>query len=119
MGSRTPEKKQDFRLEEVDDELLLYHPVRTTALYLNDTAALIWKLCDGRRSSVEIAALVVVDVVEGDTCLLEGIADPAVVLGADPVVVEGETGEIKGVCCDVGHRIKGENIQSEVGCGLL
>ena len=41
MGSRTPKKKQDFRLEEVDNELLLYHPVRTTALYLNDTAALI------------------------------------------------------------------------------
>ncbi len=57
MGSRTPKKKQDFRLEEVDDELLLYHPVRTTALYLNNTAALIWKLCDGRRSSVEIGAL--------------------------------------------------------------
>ena len=47
----------NFRLERVDDELLLFDPAQTKVLYCNDTASLIWELCDGKRTAPEIIAL--------------------------------------------------------------
>ncbi len=52
-----PKHISDYRLEGFEGELLLYHPVKTQAVYLNETAALIWRLCDGRRSVEEIRSL--------------------------------------------------------------
>jgi len=49
-----PKRKADYKLEEVDGELLLYHPGSTKILYCNETASLIWQLCDGTRSDEEI-----------------------------------------------------------------
>ena len=37
-------------IEEMDEEILLYHPSTHKAIHLNGTAAAIWKLCDGTRS---------------------------------------------------------------------
>ena len=39
-------------------EMVLYHPQLTNAVYLNPTAALIWGLCDGRRSVREIVGII-------------------------------------------------------------
>lgn len=52
-----PCPNSDFNLEEIDNELLLYHPARTRAVYLNQTAALVWQLCDTERSVAEIVSL--------------------------------------------------------------
>lgn len=52
-----PQQKPDFRLEQLDGELLLYHPSRTTIIYCNPTASLIWQLCDGARPVAEIVSL--------------------------------------------------------------
>jgi coenzyme PQQ biosynthesis protein PqqD len=52
-----PRRKPDFRLELLDDEIVLYHPTDTHMLYFNQTASLIWQLCDGQRSVEEIIAL--------------------------------------------------------------
>jgi len=52
-----PRQTADFRLEELDGELLLYHPGQTTIMYCNSTASLIWGLCDGQRSVQDIIAL--------------------------------------------------------------
>ncbi len=52
-----PRARPDYRLEKLDDELLLYHPSRTTIMYCNVTASLIWQLCDGQRTGQEIADL--------------------------------------------------------------
>jgi coenzyme PQQ biosynthesis protein PqqD len=52
-----PLPNADFNLEEIDNELLLYHPARTRAVYLNQTAALVWQLCDSERSVAEIVSL--------------------------------------------------------------
>ena len=57
--SRVPTPKPDYRLEELDGELLLYHPADTKTIYLNATASLIWNLCDGERSIDEIVELLV------------------------------------------------------------
>lgn len=52
-----PVPNLEFKLEELDNELLLYHPAKTKTVYLNETASLVWQLCDGKRNVGEIAAL--------------------------------------------------------------
>lgn len=52
-----PARKVDYRLEQLDDELLLYHPNETTILYMNQTASLVWGLCDGEHSVAKIIDL--------------------------------------------------------------
>jgi hypothetical protein len=52
-----PGRKADYRLEQLDDELLLYHPTETKILYLNQSASLVWGLCDGEHSVAEIVEL--------------------------------------------------------------
>jgi hypothetical protein len=55
--SHKPRQKPDFRLEEIDGELLLYHPTNTVIMYCNPSASVIWQLCDGERTVEEIAIL--------------------------------------------------------------
>ncbi len=52
-----PTPKKDCQLEEFDDELVLYDMESTQAIYLNETAALVFRLCDGKRSTGEIETL--------------------------------------------------------------
>ena len=52
-----PCQKPHYRLEKIDDELLLYHPSQTTIMYCNPSASLIWQLCDGERTIEEIISL--------------------------------------------------------------
>jgi hypothetical protein len=56
-SSKKPHRKMDYRLEMVDDELLLYHPGEAKILYCNQTASLVWQLCDGQRTVQEMVAL--------------------------------------------------------------
>jgi hypothetical protein len=55
--NKTPRRRPDYRLEKLGNETLLYHPTRAQALCLNETASLIWGLCDGKRTAAEIVAL--------------------------------------------------------------
>ena len=52
-----PRRKSDYRLEELDGELLIYHPTESNVVYCNQTASLIWHLCDGTHTAAEISAL--------------------------------------------------------------
>ena len=52
-----PRRKPDYRLEEIDGELLIYHPTETSVVYCNRTASLIWHLCDGTHTAAEISTL--------------------------------------------------------------
>ncbi len=54
-----PRRKPDYRLEVIDNELLLYHPVQTTILYCNQTALVIWQLCDGQRTTQAIIDMLI------------------------------------------------------------
>jgi hypothetical protein len=55
--SAKPKQKPDYNLEMIDGELLLYHLSETKILYFNETASLIWQLCDGQQSVGEIITL--------------------------------------------------------------
>jgi len=52
-----PLRNQDYRLEKMDEELLLFNPKTTNILYLNQTASLIWQLCDGQSNVQEMISL--------------------------------------------------------------
>jgi hypothetical protein len=51
-----PRRSEGYRVEALDDEILLYHPGQTRVIALNPTAALLWNLCDGSRTTGEIVA---------------------------------------------------------------
>jgi coenzyme PQQ biosynthesis protein PqqD len=55
--TQTPQRRAGYRLEAIEDEVLLFHPGQTRILYCNQTASLIWQLCDGERTVQEIIAL--------------------------------------------------------------
>ncbi len=54
---RKPCRNDGFRLEQMDDETLLYHPAGDKILQFNQTASIIWQLCDGQRSVDELIEL--------------------------------------------------------------
>lgn len=49
--------KKDYLLERIEGEITVYHPTLTTAVYLNESGALIWELCDGKRTISDIVGL--------------------------------------------------------------
>jgi len=54
MIDLVPRPVADVEVEVVDGEVLMYHPAQTRAVYLNPTAAVVWGLCDGKRSARDI-----------------------------------------------------------------
>lgn len=52
-----PLPRGDFKLVELEGESMLYSSDERKALYLNETASMLWKLCDGQRSIGAIADL--------------------------------------------------------------
>jgi hypothetical protein len=52
-----PSPRERYVVEDIDNESLIYRQAAKSAVYLNETATVIWKLCDGTRSAREIAAV--------------------------------------------------------------
>lgn len=46
----TPRRMPEYVLERTDSEYQLRHRGSDTAIYINETAALLWELCDGGKS---------------------------------------------------------------------
>ena len=53
--SATPRRRPRLRMERLGNELLLLDRKQAKTIYLNQTAALVWQLCDGSRTVTEIA----------------------------------------------------------------
>ena len=49
-----PRPRRNVNMQTFDSEAVLYVFERTEAIYLSETATLIWKLCDGERTIREI-----------------------------------------------------------------
>ena len=69
-----PRRKAEYRLEMIDNELLLFHPGETKILYCNESASVIWQLCDGQRTAEEIVALLEVAFPEAAGRIAEDVA---------------------------------------------
>ncbi len=52
-----PRHADSYRLEDFGDEVVLYNLETTRVVYLNDSASLIWRLCDGQRSIADLKSL--------------------------------------------------------------
>jgi hypothetical protein len=58
VSATHPAHSQGLEVNEVADGLVIYHPTKDRVHYLNATSSLIFELCDGSRSSEQIADLV-------------------------------------------------------------
>lgn len=85
-SSRIPRQVSGFTLERLDDELLLYHPGLTRTVHLNETASLIWQLCDGRRSSQQITALLQESYPDGGAQIVEDVETALMRLARDGAI---------------------------------
>jgi hypothetical protein len=47
---RVPTRRQNYHLAEMEAEFLLYNHETMTTIYLNESAATVWRLCDGQRT---------------------------------------------------------------------
>jgi hypothetical protein len=52
-----PQQRPDAFQATLDDEILVYHPDRMTAVALNPTASVIWQLCNGERTVADIVEI--------------------------------------------------------------
>ena len=52
-----PKQCKGFLVERMDGEVVLLHPGRNIIIHSNETAALIWQLCDGVHTVNEIVAI--------------------------------------------------------------
>jgi len=53
-----PVKNDACRMEELDDEILLYHPGNNKTLYINKSASIIWQLCTGEHTVADIVNMI-------------------------------------------------------------
>ena len=53
-----PARNDSCRMEELDDEVLLYNPANNKTLYINKSASIIWQLCNGEQSVAEIIKMI-------------------------------------------------------------
>jgi len=54
IRNRVPIPREGFQLAELEGESLLYSHEKMAMVYLNESAAAIWRLCDGERTVAEI-----------------------------------------------------------------
>lgn len=52
-----PARDPEYVLEQIGSDYQLRHRARDTAIFINDTAALLWELCDGKRTVGDIKKL--------------------------------------------------------------
>ena len=58
MNTLAPPKQCDgFVMEQLDGELVLFHPSRSIIIHANETAALVWQMCDGNNSVADIVRI--------------------------------------------------------------
>lgn len=65
----------NYFLEKIGSEITVYHPSLTTSLYLNETGALIWELCDGKRSISDLIDILIELYPESSDQIHHGVID--------------------------------------------
>jgi Coenzyme PQQ synthesis protein D (PqqD) len=75
-------------VEEMDDEILLYRPSTHKAIHLNGTAAVIWKLCDGTRTTQDLAGCLSAEFPSAQPSIAAEVQETVNLLLRDGVLVE-------------------------------
>ena len=70
-----PKRREEIRSEDIANETVLYDATRGQAVYLNDTAAIVWKLCDGTRTVNEMTALLARELGDSDGRIAADVAE--------------------------------------------
>jgi hypothetical protein len=70
-----PLRKQEYRLEKMDNELLLFNPQDLVVLYLNESASVVWQLCDGQRTISQIAELIAEAYPDAEKSILDDVQE--------------------------------------------
>ena len=70
-----PLRNPEYRLEKMDNELLLFNPQNLLVLYLNESASIVWQLCDGQRTNQQIAELIADAYPEATASILEDVQE--------------------------------------------
>ncbi len=65
----------DYLLEKIDNEITVYHPSLTTTIYLNETGAMIWKLCDGKKTIADMIDILTETYPESSKQIEAGVID--------------------------------------------
>ncbi len=52
-----PKQCKGFLIEKMEGELVLLHPTRNVIIHTNETAALVWQMCDGINSIPQIVEI--------------------------------------------------------------
>jgi len=77
-------------LEEMQEEALLYKLGEHKAIYLNASAAAIWRLCDGNRAANDIIDLLREKYPTSDASLQEDVAEAVDFLVREGALIEGQ-----------------------------
>jgi pyrroloquinoline quinone biosynthesis protein D len=64
-----------FFIEELEGECLLYRIGAHKAIHLNESASLIWKLCDGSRSMADIIAFLQQEYPDAQSTVVEDVRE--------------------------------------------
>jgi hypothetical protein len=70
-----PKRRDEIRSEDIANETVLYDAVRGQAVYLNDTAAIVWKLCDGTRTVNDMTTLLAKELGDTDGRIAADVAE--------------------------------------------
>jgi pyrroloquinoline quinone biosynthesis protein D len=87
-----PKQAFGFFVEEMEGENLLYRLGGHKAIHLNDTATVIWKLCDGSRTVEDIIGLLAKEYPGSETAVAADVREAIELL-----VSEGALLEVSGV----------------------
>jgi pyrroloquinoline quinone biosynthesis protein D len=87
-----PKQAFGFFVEEMEGENLLYRLGGHKAIHLNDTATVIWKLCDGSRTVQEIIDLLKIEYPGSEIVVAADVREAIELL-----VSEGALLEVSGV----------------------
>ena len=83
-----PKQAFGFFVEEMEGENLLYRLGTHKAIHLNETATLIWKLCDGSRTVQDIVDLLKKEFPDSETDIAVDVREAVELLASEGALLE-------------------------------
>ncbi len=84
-----PKKCAGFLAEQMDGEIVLLHPARNIIIHANETAALVWQMCDGINTMEQIIEILSSAYPDARTQIAKDVADIIQKLQAQGALEEG------------------------------